>query len=320
MKVQVTIRRDVALRNGSDKHGDVLVDVPAESLTPEQRETLIAANRASRLPGADYALSEPSTGDLIVNGTADEVRTVLDSVAVEIQQTKAKKDAERAAAIAKLLAATDEEWINDRNTPPSLSFWVSGVRQDEYDSVPAVRERIKAVQPALDAARRQYEERQREYAADQARRKAESEQRDADGKQALKAWAMDNGSDLLKARVDGGYDWTALARNEWIAAQEAALGMEEAEDLLGDNDGKIESRNCPTLEEIVAMKSLLSKLPEGIATARLVWVKYVEPRDEEYYEDNQQVESRCEIEVEWRTPDHYRMDRYYLPESVTVNS
>lgn len=141
MKVQVKIDKNAALKAGLDRHGPVIVEVPAAALSDQMREEL--ANYADS-GQADYALgdevrlqshvrSELSNVDLspavtFLRGTPDEVATWLTSAANlrerALRAYRNKQQSEESGALEKLLAILRERKTRSRDE----TVWSSGLR------------------------------------------------------------------------------------------------------------------------------------------------------------------------------------------------
>ena len=108
------------------------------------------------------------------------------------------------------------------------------------------------------------------------RAKAEKEARAAAGAEALLVWAT-TGSDLLRARIQEGFAWKPLARQEFAATQYATLcaAVPELRELRKSDDlilGAAADRTTPTLAEIGVLRAAKKALPTAICDLR--WVKY----------------------------------------------
>ena len=106
---------------------------------------------------------------------------------------------------------------------------------------------------------------------------AEKEARAAAEAEALQAWAVTTGSDLLRARIQEGFTWKPLARQEFAATRYATL-CTAVPDLreLPENDnlilGGIADRTTPTLAEIRVLQAAKKALPTAVYDLR--WAKY----------------------------------------------
>lgn len=331
MKVRISINKSTALKAGKDRYGYVVVDVPAESLTPLQRETLAdCTSSPSNDNGfkADFYLdmkftySNPYGGieDTVSDPTSDEVRRLLDHIATVDAQRKAEdaqrkaedaaEDAAKAEAAKAKYAANLAEWkarpVADRIEKRYFQWqptWDCGDGTPEHDEAIAECERRNAAEKAEEA----------EKAA------LAKAAKDA-GIAALHAWAVEHGSATLKARIEDGYEWIGLAQSEYGDSVVAELG-EECGCELYDEDPKISERTTPTLEEIEAVRSLRKRLEGKPATVALKWVEYTAtPDPEDYDSGDPETSKRAELCVKVTTPTGSVRVYYYLPAAVVATA
>ena len=109
------------------------------------------------------------------------------------------------------------------------------------------------------------------------RAKAEKEARAAAETEALQTWAITTGSDLLRARIQEGFAWKPLARQEFAATRYATLcaAVPELRELQERDDltlGAAADRTTPTLTEIKILRAAKKALPTAVCDLR--WVKY----------------------------------------------
>jgi hypothetical protein len=208
MRIEVVVNRDVALRAGQDVHGSQIVDVPAASLTVDQREMLIKAssilNSAERHI-ADYRLANYPEANATVEGV---VRHLDALTAQQKDQTETK--------IHDMLEtfARDPEWF------------VKWSGFEEYTSDPRVAEilpRIEAVKVAIERKKAEEEQERRQAMVQreevEARRK---EAYEADEKKALaerESWIRQHGSARLRRLLQEGIKHTAIYREERLAME-----------------------------------------------------------------------------------------------------
>jgi hypothetical protein len=144
---------------------------------------------------------------------------------------------------------------------------------------------------------------------------AELVQRDR-RREELRQWALGHGSELLKARVEMGFDWEGLARNEYADGtlfRRLGRRFETADDPFPAK-ARVKPREKPELDEMGALRQL-NGLLEGLAgvAADLKWVEYDELFDEDEYEDeNPRQLVRTELRVRVTTPDGTEVERWYL--------
>lgn len=165
------------------------------------------------------------------------------------------------------------------------------------------------------------------YAAEKAARQAEDDarraawQRNADaqraqqaaGIEALKTWALANGSKLLVARVADKFDWQQLAGKEFAQQQIEsleALPIQLANDYPdGFDNVDITERTTPNLKEIQLLRDVRSSLQDRPTQADLVWMKYSTD------DDPDKELTRCEIRVNITDPTGKKHDYFFLPSS-----
>lgn len=158
-----------------------------------------------------------------------------------------------------------------------------------------------------DENKREEEEREAEKQA----REAEKQAREAE----LKSWAVENGSELLKARVEGGFEWEKLAGKEYARSIVDSLDLGLTK-VTGENWPRAEctgydDRTTPTLEEIKSLNRVRDAARDlGNVTASLVWVDY---ESEEEYRDDDDLISQCEIRIEVKDPVGKEHKFYFLP-------
>lgn len=131
------------------------------------------------------------------------------------------------------------------------------------------------------------------------------------GVQILKSWSIENGSDLLKARIQDNYEWQGKAEIEFANSIKNVLieeGFNEATELSPDFD--VETRTTPTLREIFACRRINALSDRFPVKATLQWVTYYLPDDEWETDDEGNSiskESRCEVQIQVTCPnDNYR--------------
>ena len=91
------------------------------------------------------------------------------------------------------------------------------------------------------------------HKAQRARRSQEHEARSLRGQEILERWVARHGSELLRARLAGGFDWSELAQEEYAAHRLIELGLKTAAPLqavahsLGLRELKLQAQPEPTL-------------------------------------------------------------------------
>lgn len=308
MKIRISIDKATALKAGKDKHGRVVVDVPAESLTQEQRNELAEQTWESReQPVADYYLDSDTTSRQasqdVAEATPDAIRLILDRLIAVRQKKKAAEAAEKAEKAAKT-AAEIAEFKQAFAKNPSVSII------EEYRKYrPAYLLRCNHAELATENAWAESEcerlnaerdaEEKRKYEAEKAQKEA--------GKDALKAWSGEHGSELLKARIEDGFEWLGLAEREYANFVVASLG-DEIE--IPDHDTQKESeRTTPTIDEIKRLRAVRNSIEGKPAKAELVWAEYTEKKEE--YDDEDAETKRTEIKVTVTCPTGREIEKYY---------
>ena len=114
----------------------------------------------------------------------------------------------------------------------------------------AIVERAKVIQSEVDEERaeqnRLYEEKKKADAEAAEKLNAQKEAK----KQELKAWALANGSELLKARIEENMNWVSLANDEWFLSV-CPKGFTHHDD---DDFDSCWDYNNPILEHINALR------------------------------------------------------------------
>lgn len=324
MKVMLHVDKVAALKAGKDRHGDVIVEVPAASLTEAQRETLALFGNYSG--NADFRLmgdvggkfgcnSFDVTVPLIAEATPEIVPILLDAIAARAAEVKAQRAAAEAAALADR-EAEREAWaalpVDDRIRLNRDGKWEPTRRSDGFGDLVAwteARTRCDELNAQL-RARKEAEE-----AAAKARKEA--------GEAALAAWGTEHGSEWLQARIVEGFEWVKLAEREYAEAVLAQLdiGLEAADTPEGYERDRAGDRTTPTLAEIECLRSVREKLAGESASCELVWAKYNPESDEDDYGNRTEEIERCEIAIEITTPTDSIRTYYFLPTAtVTVTN
>jgi hypothetical protein len=251
MQVNVYLSERYAIRAGVDAgtHG---VTVDGATLSQAERDYL--ANELKTTSAGVSYVSGPSAA------TAEALVAWLRGEMAEVAKEKAAKAVAKAAATAAWLACPDETLIEAcaNRTVRVRDGWASwgathtsGITgiDDADPAVVAKLARLKdnaaQIQARLEA----------EQSAAMARRQSEK----AAAEKAMLDWATQHGSELLRERVAGEYNWKALARREYAASVAAGIGdgnwMPEPEPWNCDGWGN------PTLAAIKAKKAVLTKVP-----------------------------------------------------------
>lgn len=133
------------------------------------------------------------------------------------------------------------------------------------------------------------------------------------GKETLRLWALEHGSELARARLAEGYDcWVSAAHDDYTDHVTRTITLRP----VPDEDGYTmdsEERKCPTLPEIKALQSLRQALEGQPVTIDLMRVKYTPSGDDDGYTDpDAEPWYRTEIVVTVESPDGYIDERAYL--------
>lgn len=139
-------------------------------------------------------------------------------------------------------------------------------------------------------------------AAEKVRNEEERKLKLAEFYEKLKIFSVNYGSDLLKKRIDGGYNWKELAKKEYIGQmvdlilEDPLLSDLELVDVDDDCPSSVYKRTTPTLKEMEIFEKIKDKvknLDNSIfeISAKLNWVEYQPEDDEEF--------KQCEIWIEF---------------------
>ena len=282
MKVRIYIEKTAALRAGLEGYGPTNVDVPAAALTQEQRDELARYSTLSsdeEKYGAAFSLTRDfheTDFPEITEATQEAVIRILD---YRIARRKAQQEndkIERDTAVRKWLAKPLADCINyDGTLDYRFARLADDPRLADKKRDALVHGELLAAERKAAQEREEAERRQRE--AERVRRREECEAK-------LAAWARDHGSELLKERLAGHFDWEKLAENEFadaVAAQVQGELVPDDETPEGYVHDETTDRTTPTLEEIRSLKAVRARLGDLPAVARLVWIKY-KPQEDEY--------------------------------------
>lgn len=173
----------------------------------------------------------------------------------------------------------------------------------------AARDAWRAERAAKDAQEKaESERRKEEYQQEMETKKANL----ANGTAAIREWATNYGSELLKARIKHEFSWETLAENEYAEWIMDAHGIaSDLEDVTGV-DETIKDRVAPTLEEIRLLENLQSRLDaKGIPQVELelVWA-------EDDGDEDESPRGRPEIRATITCPNDVELWRFYRVPSV----
>jgi len=267
MKIRILIDKTTALKAGKDNYGRAVVDVPAESLTPEQRNELAEHTWLSgEQPVADYYLCDDpvslQASRDVAEATPDAIRLILDRLIAARRERKAAEEAEKAKK-----AAEVAEFKRKFAENPSIAitdeyrkFYPASLLLCNHADLAEEKKWAESECARLNAEQNEKEKREREE--EKAKKEA--------GKAALKEWAGEHGSDLLKARIADGFHWEGLAEHEWSESLVAFLGKQiESADTVHC----IEESTTPSLDKIHRLRDVRGRLPANAAAA-LAWLTY----------------------------------------------
>lgn len=148
------------------------------------------------------------------------------------------------------------------------------------------------------------EEIERKRAESEAK-KAEAEAKKAEGVAVLAQWVVLLGSELVRARRAGGYEWVGMAESEYAAhvVKDVTLARAAPPEGYDETPESVEDRHHPTLSEIRAVESVRESVGNR-GDVELNWVQYdpSEDDEDEYDHDDRESLSRAEIWVSVPTP------------------
>jgi hypothetical protein len=217
MKIYLEINKSAAVRAGLDKWGGVVLDVPADDLTPAQRETLIRSFNAHHTVDVAYNLHAVSYGNSAIKtavstalenvsiATIDTVRAVLDAIPGAVEKHEAEKaaheaekaahEAEKAAREAAVLHELSQIPVEDLIRCTASGEWIA-------ESVPNMR---PTLQEALTYYRKDVRtEIDRRNEASGAAKKAAATDALRRENAAIAAWVLAHGSESRQERHAAG--------------------------------------------------------------------------------------------------------------------
>jgi hypothetical protein len=306
MKVRVYVDKVKALRAGQDVFGYQVAELQPSNLTGSQRDELAryAANPLPgdlTLPGAHFFLDKDYTA---IGFTEIDVK-------LELDRLRRSKSEAREALVQQWLTCPLEEFlcwsgVKDRGDDSNYKVPTDPRLDSRYAEARQAAEQRRCEREAREAEKR---ERSRQaYAARQAEEQAKED--------ALKAWALEHGTPLLQARVQDGFEWKGLARQEFADAFVRAHlnGIPEAESPDWDFKFRDGDRTAPDLEEIAFLRGVRKRLQGTGAAGSLRWVRY-EAKEETGYDDYKGSRparlTRSELLVEIPVPDGSEQTRWF---------
>lgn len=319
MKVRLLVDKVAALKAGLDEYGTVVVEVPAHSLSPKHRELLAEFEFCGVRdnPPADFYLDGREETPVLESASPEKVPFVLDAILAH-REAKKKREEEYYENEVK-------EWLVRPIRDFLLDWYPFKVKEGSaYDVFKDPRlasklEEAKALAATLKAEHeKEKENTRREEAEKESREKAEEKAK----LNQLREWAVQNGSETLRYRVEDGYEWQGLAEREYADSVMAslALGLPGAGAPDGYKKANEEVRTTPTLKEIQTVRNV-RKLAEGKPVeVSLVWCKYAPKSDPDSYDyDDPNVEKigrtfSCELKVLVTCPTGRQIAYYRLCE------
>jgi len=112
---------------------------------------------------------------------------------------------------------------------------------------------------------------------------------------ALLTWALEHGSEVLRARIAEDFKWRSLAEREFCDLHTPDGFTEES------GADKVEERNHPDLSEIQALRTFRAALMPPLSHAQLVWCK-VEPVEDEDTGESTPAEAWAALAVTITSP------------------
>jgi hypothetical protein len=334
MRIAVQCSRTECITAGVEPRAWGVIEIAVADLTSDERRVLASAPAAySSAPAADAYLLDTCCALKLApatDATPDSVRARLAEMATAPARRGALDQAHVEAQIAAILATPSTAWRQigqgyvDEGVGEVGCTHYHPIRPDYVRQIAGSDIRMGYADPRIwhdprIVARVQTEdaETQRLRAAEKTRvdeivavRAAEAAIRT----QALRSWAESHGSELLRARIAGSYEWESLARSEYanavIAAVAPGLAPAVDPDLAADDDEKLEyenrTRTRPELSEIAGVNAIreAAKTHGYRLDAVPAWIIYRTSQDEL---------QRAEIEIHIFTPDEASVERFVLP-------
>lgn len=272
VRVTYNVDKKAAIRAGRNEYGRVVQTIDVATLSPEQREALVACpvdqEGAYNLTGDVHGKTDDHSRELLVSVAepGPDVPVRLLEARMEVQRRRDLEDA-RSLEVKRsaLLAKTEKEL-----TRPSLEgrLRVTIEAEDTARKFPEDAE----VQAKIKAAQAYCDEQNPLIEAEEQRRKADRERKEKALVEAQEAWITAHGSDLLKARREGEYEWKDLAKKEYM---NHALNMAGLPRGFKQDPDWFAKRDHPTLEEIETVRKVREALKtdgHNVLTCRLVWL------------------------------------------------
>lgn len=269
MKIAVYISPTAALAAGGNVTGWQVIEVDVSVLTQDDRAIMaryLAERRKDGAPVADLYQESLFNSIEVLHPTPDglfrailareEKRLAAEREQAAYTQRAAEREAAQRQESAERLEREIAEFLAD---PTKRATSLSPVKLGAYGS-PVVPDDHPA---AIEARRR--------YAADEAAKKAAAEARLT----AMREFVEASGSELLRARLAEGFEWQALAEQEWFAHNTPP----EFGSLHGSENGRgfdEADRNSPSLDEITAWRAVRAEHP----SVEIIWYSRAADPDE----------------------------------------
>jgi hypothetical protein len=249
----------------------------------------------------------------VIDPTPDGIRAKLEDVHAEYCARREKEASEEAAKVAEQ-AKLDDEWATApaekrlmfyEHRDPGKQWVVKEIGYPGEKYYPKLKSRMPEFQAEADR-------RNAEAAREAEQQKAERQKAETARLETLKAWAMEHGSELTKARIAEGFDsWQRSAADDrakivsdYADSIVTAIPIEEGEEPEHDEYDS-EDRLSPTLEEIEALRIARANVPAGV-TCKLIRETYTTNAVETDYGEEVEEEKK-----EYRTAIHLEIQHEY---------
>lgn len=327
-KFLMKVSKDLAILAGKEKWGDVVTEILIGNISPKYRKILtlfpvielgkytgsvIDLRNPGHLTSGFYAIREywkniPETSEITIKYLEeflDAVEVSLANIEKVKEKVKNEKKLQEEIRFNKQLATFLKEYeedidnaiLNFDDVYEPVYFLKTNQQHEKLKPIyDIVIEECKLLSSSLRSAKKELEQ--------------EEERRKIAGNVILKQWAETHGSELLRERIAGKFEWIGLAEQEYAIAitcssEEINFGL-----IRANHEPPIcptiKDRTTPTLEEIKALKNVLSKIDEKPATASLKWANY------------RTRGQRAEIEVITTCPTGRKIIYYYLIDNKDV--
>lgn len=322
MRFFLRVDRAAAIRGGYNQSGEVPIEIDPAQLTPEDRDLL------ARFTDGENKIKDGGNWITAQAPTIEAALTALRAWDEKIRQIEAERREKEEQELREKEEYTAESLRLRRtsgapgNLSPDYGRYGRGLNYaaKRWNELKAVNsEEWKRWEEEIAAENKRFNEQQK--AEREAQEKA-AEKRKRAGEKMLREWALKHGSELLRARLEEGYNWIGLAQEEYADAVAARVAgsLTPAETPDGYTVGDNEKRQSPTLAEIQSLRALRNRIGSDNMSdqicAELVYVSYEPTRDDDGYEyedaDADPIK-RSELELRLSTPDGSTQYRYYLP-------